>query len=113
LPTLRPRKTLSRALVVLATTLTPLLGGAFIYYSLRKTHEETADFANLMSVAGLAAWTSVMYSDWARHDGRIFLAILGSLGVIASELAVRLTRTLPAESAQVSQQGATPPNEEL
>jgi hypothetical protein len=105
--TLRSRGTLSRFLVVLATMLTPLIGGAFIYYSLRKTHPRTADFANLLSVAGFAAWTSVMYSDWARHDGRVLLAVLGSLGVIASELAVRISRSLAPECEQASQRTAS------
>jgi hypothetical protein len=92
------RTSLARWLVVVATMLTPLVGGAIIYYSVRKSHPRTADFANLMSVAGFAAWTAVMYTEWARHDGRVILGILGAVGVITTDLAIRATRRTERES---------------
>ncbi|MEX2177740.1 MAG: hypothetical protein WD801_03460 [Gemmatimonadaceae bacterium] len=99
-------------LVVSATMLTPLLGGAIIYYSLRRTHPRTAHFANLMSVAGFAAWNAVVFWDWARADGRFLFGILGLLGVVSTELAIRVTRQTEEEAEQATTVAA-PPNGEL
>lgn len=96
-----PRRTwIARLLVVLATMLTPVLGGAIIYYSLRKSHPKTADFANLMSVAGFAAWLSIAYTSWARSDGRVLLAVLGGIGAVATDLGIRMTRKTTTEGTQ-------------
>lgn len=99
LSSLMARRTgLTRLLVVLATMLTPLLGGAIIYYSLRRSHPKTADFANRMSVAGFAAWITIGYTSWARSDGRVLLAVLGGIGAVATDLAIRVTRSTQTES---------------
>ena len=92
---MQARVALSRSLVVAATLLAPLVGGAIIYYSLRKTHPRTADFANLMSVAGFAVWYGSW--DWPPLDSRPVLFILGALGVIATNLSIRVTRTTDYE----------------
>src|SRR5438128_1160285 len=111
--TMHTRTTVYRALVVVATILAPVLGGAVIYYSLRKTHPRTARFANLMSVAGFIAWNTVVPWDWARHDGRVLVGILGSIGLIATELSIRLIRNTEDGSEPVTTTVASPPNEEL
>lgn len=83
-----------------------------IYYSLRRTHPRIADFANLMSVAGFAAWNAVLFWDWARADGRFLLGILGMLGLVATELAIRVTRQTEEEGEQATTV-AGPPTGEL
>jgi hypothetical protein len=91
------RKALARLAVVAAVTLTPLIGGAVIYYSLRRTHPRTADFGNLMSVAGFALWIGAPFWNLARVEYRILLTTLGALGVLATSLAIRLTRQTAPE----------------
>jgi hypothetical protein len=103
---------LARALVVVATMLTPLLGGAIIYYSLRKSHPKTADFANLLSVVGFAAWSALFYTDWARSDGRVVLGVLGAIGALATDFAIRVTRRSEHEE-QRAPAATAPSNGEL
>jgi hypothetical protein len=93
------RKVLARLMVIAATTLTPLVGGAVVYYSLRKTHPKTADFGNLMSVAGFALWSGATFWDLSRVDHRIVLTALGAFGLLATNLAIRLTRQTAPEFA--------------
>lgn len=43
-------------LVILSAFLTPVLGGAVIYYSLKETHSEMAKLGNTMSFIAIAGW---------------------------------------------------------
>ena len=91
--------------------LTPLLGGAVIYYSVRKTHPKTAAFANSMSALGFLAWALVVWR-WHLDDDRLLLGILGALGMIATDISIRLIRRSEPELDQIAIADA-PPNEEL
>ena len=48
---------LDRKLVILAALLAPVLSGAIIYYSLRKSHRDVAHLGNVMSWIGFVGWT--------------------------------------------------------
>src|SRR4051794_34484775 len=48
--------------VILAALLAPVMGGAIIYYSLRKSHRDIADLAKATSLVGFAAWMFVWNS---------------------------------------------------
>jgi hypothetical protein len=95
---MRTRAAALRLLVVVASLLAPVLGGSFIYYSLRKTHAATAHFANVISFAGFFAWAALVPWDWARHDGRMVIAVVVAIGVMAAEISIQLLRDTERES---------------
>ena len=105
------RQALVRILVTVAGLLAPVLGAVVIHYSIRKTHPRTSRFANLMSLAGFAFWGTSFARDWL--DDRLVAGILGALGMIATDLSIRLARTIPHEPEPVTLSSPAPPNEEL
>jgi hypothetical protein len=107
---MRPGPALHRPFVVAATMLAPILGGAFIYYSVRKTHPKTADFANAVSGLGFLAWGYTVWA-WQPEGGRLVLGLLSALGLIATDISIRLIRHAPPEIEPTAD--VAPADEEL
>jgi hypothetical protein len=49
----------TRPLAVVAVVLSPVIAGAALYYALRRSRPEVADFANTMSLVGFLAWMTL------------------------------------------------------
>jgi hypothetical protein len=47
-------------MVILAAFLAPVLGGAIIYYSLKKSHEAMAKLGNKMSFLAIVIWIAAL-----------------------------------------------------
>ena len=105
------RQALVRVLVTMAGLLAPVLGAIVIHYSIRKTHPRTSRFANLMSLAGFAIWGHSFAREWI--DDRLLASVLGALGMIATDLSIRLARTTPREPEPVTLSSPSPPDEAL
>jgi hypothetical protein len=107
-----PRQLLARALVTVSAFLT-LIGAAIVYYSLRDTHPRTARWANVMSVAGLAYWSTPAAREWLFHAGKLEVAVLGALGALITPLSIRFARTTPYEPEPMTIHSAPLPIEDL
>lgn len=81
-----------RLLIVVSSLMAPVLGGALIYCSLRKTHPGIAHFANGVSFISFFAAAAFLPSPWAQGDGRLLMAAAVGLGVTGAALGVRLIR---------------------
>lgn len=74
--------------IIAAALMAPLLGGAIIYYSLKKSHLAYAKLGNLFSFLGLLPWLGLYYSFQAM--GLSLGMISGPLSMIGIVLAVLL-----------------------
>lgn len=80
----------TRIQIMLSALLTPLIGGAIIYYSLRKSHPAYAKLGNLFSFIGLIPWIGFYYGliAWDLPLGMIGNPLM-TIGLILSIFTVR------------------------
>lgn len=88
--------TTSLLLLALGAVLAPVIGGAVIYYSLRKSHPRTADSANILSFVAFVGWMAVDWTPKIRISSGFSISPLGMsvslIGLGIALLAVRRIR---------------------
>jgi hypothetical protein len=90
----------NRALVVLAVLLCPVIAGAIIYYSLRRTHTDIAHFGNWMSFGVFfLLWPLATRAGLMHFDGRTVPIFITCAGIVLAMVAVSTIRRTDAPIA--------------
>lgn len=80
-----------RPLVIVAAVLAPVLSGAIIYYSLRRTRSDLAHLGNWVSaVSFFFLWPIALWSGLFQREDRLIPIALNLLGIGLAIVAVRM-----------------------